>query len=284
MNVVSLEPSTLYIVATPIGNLGDISPRAIQTLAQADILLAEDTRVTRKLCSYFEISTGIERFDENTSVQKIPHVLSLLEGGSSVALVSDAGTPCVSDPGLNLVAAVKDAEFDVVSIPGASAVLVALSSSGIVASGFYFGGFVPRKIGDRRRAFADVASLDAALVFFESPHRVVATLNLLAELFPLRIGAVARELTKIHEEVIRLPLPELAREMASREKIKGEIVLVIGNPPPQERERGALADEAIAELLREKIARGQTRSSAIKQVVLETGLARNEVYKIALEL
>lgn len=284
MNVVSLEPSTLYIVATPIGNLGDISPRAIQTLAQADILLAEDTRVTRKLCSYFEISTGIERFDENTSVQKIPHVLSLLEGGSSVALVSDAGTPCVSDPGLNLVAAVKDAEFDVVSIPGASAVLVALSSSGIVASGFYFGGFVPRKIGDRRRAFADVASLDAALVFFESPHRVVATLNLLAELFPLRIGAVARELTKIHEEVIRLPLPELACEMASREKIKGEIVLVIGNPPPQERERGALADEAIAELLREKIARGQTRSSAIKQVVLETGLARNEVYKIALEL
>jgi len=281
---VPLEPSTLYIVATPIGNLGDISPRALETLAQADVLLAEDTRVTRKLCSYFEISTEIERFDENTSVQKIPHVLSLLGEGSRIALVSDAGTPCVSDPGLNLVAAVKDAGFDVVSIPGASAVLVALSSSGIVANGFYFGGFVPRKIGDRRKAFSDVASLDAALVFFESPHRVVSTLDLLAELFPLRTGAVARELTKMYEEVIRLPLPELAREMASREKIKGEIVLVIGNRSEQEREQNAFDDEEIAELLREKIAHGQTRSSAIKQVVAETGSARNVVYGIALGL
>lgn len=279
------EPGILYLVATPIGNLGDMTPRAQETLKTADAILAEDTRVTRKLCTYFEIDTPLVRFDENTSQRKIPEMIELLESGQTLALVSDAGTPCVSDPGNNLAAAARDAGLEVVAIPGASAPLVALSASGIIGSTFYFGGFVPRKASEQKAFFQRAGQMDCPCIFFESPHRVSATLATLAEMFPYREAAFARELTKLHEEIVRLPLPELAELIAQRDSIKGEFVLVLG-PASQAEKAGenCWSDDAVAHLLRTKIEQGLSKSQAVKQVVLETGLARNTVYALALEL
>ncbi len=275
----------LYLVATPIGNLGDMTPRAIETLKNADAILAEDTRVTRKLCNYFEIETPLVRFDENTSQRKIPEMIALLESGETLALVSDAGTPCVSDPGNNLAAAARDAGLEVIAIPGASAALVALSASGIIGSTFYFGGFVPRKMSEQKAFFQRAGQMDCPCIFFESPHRVVATLATLADMFPQREGAFARELTKLHEEIVRLPLPELAAEIARRDTIKGEFVLILGASSDAEKaHENQWDDEAIKELLRTKIEQGLSKSQAVKQAVLETGLARNDVYACALEL
>lgn len=278
-------PGILYLVATPIGNLGDMTPRAIETLKGVDALLAEDTRVTRKLCNYFDIEVPLIRFDENISQKKIPEMIALLESGKNLALVSDAGTPCVSDPGNNLAAAARDIGLEVVAIPGASAALVALSASGIVGSTFYFGGFVPRKLSEQKAFFQRAGQMNCPCIFFESPHRVSATLHTLAEMFPKREAAFARELTKMHEEIVRLPLPELAAEIARRETIKGEFVIVLG-PASEDEKSGASQwdDEALTKLLQTKIEQGLSKSQAVKQAVLETGLARNEVYACALNL
>lgn len=275
----------LYLVATPIGNLGDMTPRAIDTLQRVSTILAEDTRVTRKLCTHFEIATPLERFDENISHAKIPEIIARLQAGEDIALVSDAGTPCVSDPGENLSIAARDAGLRVEAIPGASATLVALSASGIISSTFYFGGFIPRKASEKRAAFEQAGAIGCTSIFYESPHRLLASLELLAEMYPTRIGAVARELTKLHEEIVRLPLPELTQEFAQRDQIKGECVIVLG--PASDAELNAtntLSDEDIKELLRSKIAQGLKKSQAVSAVVKETGLARNDVYTLALAL
>ncbi|MDR1775534.1 MAG: 16S rRNA (cytidine(1402)-2'-O)-methyltransferase [Actinomycetes bacterium] len=226
-----IAPATLYLVATPIGNLGDLSPRARDTLAAVDVMYAEDTRVTRKLSARFQLTTPLRRFDAATTARKIPEILARLDAGEAVALVSDAGTPGISDPGTPLVAAARDAGYDVVPVPGPSAAVAALSVSGLPTHAYYFGGFLPRKAGKRERLLTALGELDATLVFYESPYRVVASFQQLAQLWPTRMGAFARELTKLHEEIVRAPLPELAADLAARPSIRGEFVILIAPEP-----------------------------------------------------
>ena len=226
----------LYIVATPIGNLGDMTPRAVEVLRAVELVYCEDTRVTRRLFNHFEIATPLRRFDDKVGEQKIPEILDLLGCGKTLALTSDAGTPVISDPGMPLVAAVQDAGFEVIAVPGASAPVAALSISGLPAHAYYFGGFLPRKKGKIEGALQSLDALNATLIFFESPHRVVATLQHLAELYPDRQAAVARELTKHHEELVRDSLQELSAEFTQRKEsadteklksLKGEFVILL---------------------------------------------------------
>jgi len=222
-----LSSATLYVVATPIGNLGDLSPRAVEVLASVDAILAEDTRHTRGLLSYAGLHTPLERFDDVTTAEKTPQVIARLTSGETLALVSDAGMPAISDPGAPLVAACRDAGVEVVVIPGPSAAVAALAASGLPTHAYYFAGFPPRKPGKRAKLLDTLEPLGATLVFYESPQRVAKFAAELATRFPQRTGALARELTKLHEEVVRLPLPELAANLAARPSIKGECVLLV---------------------------------------------------------
>ena len=224
----------LFIVATPIGNLGDLSSRAADTLRKVQTVLAEDTRVTRKLLAHLDAHPDLERFDEHTAYAKTPALVKRLQKGEHIALVSDAGTPTISDPGAVLIDAVREAGLAITIIPGPSAVVAALVASGFPADSFYFGGFLPRKEKAQRDALDALVDLDTTLVFYESPRRLVRTLETCAAvLADERHGAVARELTKVHEEVVRGSLRELAREFSAREGIKGEIVLIVAPPAKQ---------------------------------------------------
>ena len=231
----SLSYGRLSICATPIGNLGDITLRVLETLKSADIVYCEDTRVTRKLTARFEIKTPLRRADAHKLAEVLPAILAELEEGKQLAYVSDAGMPGISDPGGLLVAAVRKAGFDVEILPGASALTTALTASGIKARSHYFGGFFPRKAGAGRRLLQDVSTLDdTVLVFYESVHRTAKTLQLIAEVLPERQVVMARELTKLHEEILSDTAPELATTVASRiaggRPLKGEIVLLIAPP------------------------------------------------------
>ena len=276
----------LLVCATPIGNLGDVTLRVLDALRSADAVLAEDTRVTRKLFARYDIHTPLERFDEEVASRKTPDVIARIEAGETLALASDAGTPGVSDPGARLIEAAAGRGLVIEPLPGASALLAALVASGLPMQRFYFGGFVPRKAGERARAFADLALLDATLVFFESPRRTAATLAVLAEAFPDRSGAVARELTKLHEEVARAPLGELAAEFEARETLKGEVVIVVGPPDLEAAAARALdaVDPAdVAQAVEDAVSGGLSRRDAIDYVAREASLPRKRVYQIAHE-
>lgn len=269
----------LQVCATPIGNLGDVTLRVLDALRAANTVLAEDTRVTRKLFSRYEITTPLERFDENVAARRTPEIVERLEAGERIALVSDAGTPGVSDPGAHLIEACVAAGIQVETLPGASALLAALVASGLPMRRFFFGGFMPRKAGERRREIERLAGLDATLVWFESPHRSAATLADLAAAMPHRTGALARELTKLHEEVVRGPLPELAEKIAARESLKGEVVLLVA--PPTQADEATLGTDEVRARVDALVAEGISRTAAVKQVARETGLARNVVYDAA---
>lgn len=280
----------LSLVATPIGNLGDMTPRAVQALSEADAVFCEDTRVTGKLLSALGVDgarSKLRRLDENMlSRDGACDVLAVLSKGGSAAYCSDAGMPGVSDPGQRLVREVRDAGFDVEVLPGASAVECAFVSSGSQSQSYFFGGFLPRKQGEREQLLADLASLDAALVFYESPKRIAASLSSVAEAFPLREVAVCRELTKLHEEVVRGLAADVADEFAARgQAVKGEIALVIDPPASFETEaRGAASLDSARELAA-LLARG---GGAEKREVVDAlrkfcGVSRNDAYDIALE-
>lgn len=278
------DAGRLLVCATPIGNLGDVTLRVLNALAEVDVVLAEDTRVTRKLFARYKITTPLERYDEYTAARRTPEVVERLLAGESLALVSDAGTPGISDPGATLVDAALDADVSVEVLPGASAIIMALVASGLPTQAFYFGGFLPRKAGDRARLFESLAALEATLIFYESPRRTAVTLAALAEAFPGRTGAMARELTKIHEEMIRGPLPQIAEEISQRESLKGEVVLLIGPPTTRTTEASypAPVDEGVVRAhVAALIAEGLTRTAAVKRAARELGVARNEVYDIA---
>ncbi|MDR2957563.1 MAG: 16S rRNA (cytidine(1402)-2'-O)-methyltransferase, partial [Coriobacteriales bacterium] len=196
------QPGKLIICSTPIGNLKDISLRVIEALGQVDAVLAEDTRVTCKLLNHLKINPPLERCDENVIRSRLDSLVERILDGENLAYVSDAGTPSVSDPGAVLVSAVRDKGLTVEVLPGASAVLTALVASGFTAPGFYFGGFLPRKAEKQAKLFEQLASLPAVLVFFESPHRVMATLKAIELAYPNRRVCLARELTKLYEEVL----------------------------------------------------------------------------------
>lgn len=274
------EGGRLLVCATPIGNLGDVTLRVLDALRDATLIAAEDTRVTSKLLARYGIETPLERFDENVAARKAPLLVERMLAGETIALVSDAGTPGVSDPGARLVEAAVEAGLAVEALPGASALLAALVSSGLPMRHFYFAGFLPRKAGERDALFDRLAGLDATLVFYESPKRTAATLSTLAKRFPGRRAAMARELTKLHEEVLRDEIGALADRLADRQ-LKGEVVLLVGPPLPAQH---SSADEGqIAAKVRDLVAGGLTRKDAIKQVAADSGLSRNDVYRIAHE-
>jgi 16S rRNA (cytidine1402-2'-O)-methyltransferase len=270
----------LVVCATPIGNLGDVTQRVLDALCSADVIEAEDTRVTRKLLTHFGIHTPLEAYHAKNLEQRTPAVVGRVRDGQRVALVSDAGMPGISDPGAALVAACLDADLDVEVLPGPSAIITALVASGLPTHAFYFGGFLPRKAGERRRALEKLSSLEATLVFYESPRRAASTLAAVAEVLPGRHAAMARELTKLFEEVARGEVGELAARLADRE-LKGEVVLLVGPPGRGEAPAGPGPDE-IRRMVDERVEAGMSRKDAIRAVAADTGLGRNAVYAITL--
>jgi 16S rRNA (cytidine1402-2'-O)-methyltransferase len=269
----------LHIVATPIGNLGDITLRALATLAGADLIACEDTRVTRKLLDRYAIATPLTPYHDHNATAARPRLLQRLAEGAAIALVSDAGTPLVSDPGYKLVRAVQEAGYSVTSLPGPSAPLAALAVAGLPTDQFFFAGFPPPKQTARRARIAELARIPATLVFFETGPRVAATLADLAAGLGSREAALCRELTKLHEEVRRGDLETLARTYAAGGELRGEIVLVIAPPAAQEQPS---ADDAET-LLRQALARVSLKD-AVGEVALATGLSRRDLYQRALAL
>lgn len=216
------------MVSTPIGNLEDLSPRAARVLAEADLVACEDTRHTGRLLAHLGLKKRLVSLHEHNERGRLPQLLAALEEGQHVALASDAGTPLLSDPGYLLIRAAAERGIAIEPLPGASAILAALVVSGLPPYPFTFAGFPPPKSGKRRNFYHRFAGLDHTLVFFESPHRLLASLEDAVEVFGPRPAAVARELTKLHEEIVRGDLPEILRNFQERPAIKGELVLVVG--------------------------------------------------------
>ena len=269
----------LYLVATPIGNLGDITLRALQALAGADLIACEDTRVTRKLLDRYAIATPLTPYHDHNAAKARPGLLRRLAEGAAIALVSDAGTPLISDPGFKLVRAAQDAGYPVTALPGPSALLTALTVAGLPTDQFFFAGFLPPKQAARRARIAELAPLPATLVLFESGPRIATTLaDLAAGLGANREAALCRELTKLHEEVRRGELANLA-EACSGEELRGEIVVVIA-PPPAPVQVGAAESES---LLRDALGRLSLKD-AVAEVAQLTGQRRREIYQSALAL
>ena len=272
----------LSVVGTPIGNLEDASPRVRRTLGEADVVLCEDTRVTGRLMSAFGLRVRLERCDENIRAEKIDQVLGRLAAGERVAFVSDAGMPGVSDPGQRLVDAALDAGMRVEVVPGPSAVTCALVASGLASEHFFFEGFLPRRRGPQLARLDELAAVPGTLVVYESPRRVAETLANVAEVFPGRRVALVRELTKLHEEVVRGMAPELAARVAERDEVRGECVIVIAAPGADELEvrRAAAAgpERTLEEEIADGLAAGEPKSVLAKRLAKSFSLPRAEVY------
>lgn len=271
-------PPGLYLVATPIGNLRDITLRALEILAAADLVACEDTRVTRKLFDHYGLSTPLMPYHDHNAETARPRILQRIAGGGAVALVSDAGTPLISDPGYKLAREASLAGYAVTAAPGASAALMALTLSGLPTDRFLFEGFLPAKAQARRARIVELGRVPATLVLFESGPRLAATLADLAEGLGGREAVVARELTKLHEEVRRGTLVSLAGDYAAGAETRGEIAIVVA--PPSQVEANPLDVDA---LLRAALAR-LTLKDAVAEVAAATGEARRAVYSRALEL
>jgi 16S rRNA (cytidine1402-2'-O)-methyltransferase len=277
VDVARIAPG-LHVVATPIGNLGDITLRALATLAGADLIACEDTRVTRKLVARYAIATPLTPYHDHNAATARPKLLRRLAAGAAIALVSDAGTPLVSDPGFKLVRAVQDAGHAVTTLPGASALLAALTVAGLPTDQFLFAGFLPPKQAARRARIAELAWIPATLVLFETGPRIAAALADLAAGLGGREATLCRELTKLHEEVRRGDLAALAQSYATGE-VRGEIVLVIA--PPTAPDRPSVGDADL--MLRQALARVSLKD-AVGEVAQATGLPRRDLYQRALAL
>lgn len=285
----------LYMVGTPIGNLGDLSSRIAQAFAAADIICCEDTRVTSKLLSHLEVSKPLVRCDENVIASRAQGLVDRMLAGETIAFASDAGMPSVSDPGQVLVDAARDADIPVEVIPGPSACVTALVSSGIPCDHFFFEGFLGRKHGERVRRLQRLSMVPGALIFYESPHRIVATLDAVAEVFPYRAVAVCRELTKLHEEVLRGTALEVADELRSRDEIRGEIALVVA--PPDEAEEASFAlsggsvgaavadpEEALRSDIADALDKGEPASGIAKRLAQKYSRKKRDVYALVLDM
>jgi 16S rRNA (cytidine1402-2'-O)-methyltransferase len=269
----------LYLVATPIGNLKDISLRALDVLGGVDLVACEDTRVTGRLLQLLGLKARMTPYHDHNADKARPQLLAALAEGRSVALVSDAGTPLVSDPGFRLVADCIAAGITVTALPGASAALTALQLSGLPADRFLFAGFLPSKSTARKAALLELKMVPASLIFYESPHRTAETLADMAAVLGNRDGAVARELTKLHEEVARGSLTDLAARYADAPP-RGEVVLVVGPPGAESAE----ATPDLESLVRARVESGLSIKDASALVAAETGHPRRDVYAVALRL
>lgn len=293
MAACSSTSGRLIIVGTPIGNLGDLTPRVAQAFEAADAICCEDTRVTSKLLAHLGISRPLVRCDENVIASRSTELIGRMLAGDVIAFASDAGMPSVSDPGQVLVDAAREAGVDVEVIPGPSACVTALVASGIPCEHFYFEGFLPRKHGERVRRLSQLAAIPGALLFYESPHRVAASLEALAEVFPARQVALCRELTKLHEEVLRAQAPYLLEQVRERGELKGEMVLVVA--PPSEEELASFAsmmpgaavgaagavdvDEALQKDIQDALAQGEPASAIAKRLSQRYSLKKRAVYE-----
>ncbi|MBS5499753.1 MAG: 16S rRNA (cytidine(1402)-2'-O)-methyltransferase [Collinsella stercoris] len=287
----------LSLVGTPIGNLGDLSTRAAETFRRADAVCCEDTRVTGKLLAYLGISKPLVRCDDNVIERRAPELVERVLAGERIAFASDAGMPSVSDPGQVLVELACNEGAPVEVIPGPSACVTALVLSGIPSDQFFFEGFLPRKHGERVRRLQRLAPIPGALIFYESPHRVEASLKAIAEVFPQRTVALCRELTKLHEEVLRAPAPELHERVLERGELKGEMVIVVAPPSEDELDRleAALAtgasigapvdpDELLRSDIAEGLAAGDSANALAKRLSQKYSRKKRDVYNLALEL
>jgi 16S rRNA (cytidine1402-2'-O)-methyltransferase len=273
-------PGTLYLLATPIGNLEDITLRALRILREEVAIIAcEDTRHTQKLVDHYQIRKSLLSYHEHNELTRAAEIIEALGRGDSVALVSDAGTPLISDPGYRIVNAAVEKGIRIVSVPGPSAVLAALAASGLPTNEFRFVGFLPSKAVARRKAINELATEHATVVAYESPHRILSTLSDMAEILGDRPIVLARELTKVHEEFVRGPAGAIFENLSQRASVKGEITLVIG---------GSMEQQADIEDPRKEVERlenecGLDRMEAIKDVAKRTGLPKREVYRLAVE-
>ena len=263
----------LFLVATPIGNLEDITYRAVRVLREADRIACEDTRQTRKLLEHYGIERPTVSYHEHNEAERSEELAVLLEAGERIALVSDAGMPLVSDPGYRLVRAAIERGIPVEPVPGPSAVLAAIAASGLPNDSFHFGGFLPSKPGQRLKALEALAGERATLVFYEAPHRIVEALEAVEQALGPRPVVVARELTKIHEEFLRGEAAEVRAILAARENVKGEITLLIGRATAPVND-GTPVEDAVQALIHS----GTPRMDAIKQVARQRGLSKREVY------
>ena len=274
------KAGTLFVLATPIGHMEDVTLRAIRTLREVALVAAEDTRHTRKLFARHDISTSLISYHDHNKEKRAPELLKKLKSGKSIALVTDAGTPAISDPGYYLVRAAIDADIDVVPIPGASAVVAALSISGLPTDSFVFVGFIPRKSAKRTRLLEELAREPRTLIFFESPKRLLGLIKDMAGVMGNRNAVVARELTKIHEEVLRGSLSDIAADLAGRPSLKGECTLLVqGCEGAVEVDRNMIIEQ-----VRRSLQEGHSLSDTVKEVATKYGLSKKLVYEQALTL
>lgn len=270
-------------MATPIGNLEDISQRALRILREVDLIACEDTRHTSKLLHHFGIETKTISYHEHNERERAEELCSVLESGESVALVSDAGTPLISDPGFRLVNAAIEKGISVVPIPGAAAVVTALAASGLPTDQFYFAGFLPARANARRAKLEELAAIPATLIFYEAPHRISATLRDAMDVLGNRETVIARELTKLHEEFARGRLSELAEAFSQPEKVRGEIVLMISGESANRESTtkpAASSSQKLAARIDELVREGIESKTALKQAARELGLKRDEAYRL----
>jgi 16S rRNA (cytidine1402-2'-O)-methyltransferase len=272
-------PGTLYIVATPIGNLEDITHRALRVLREVDLIACEDTRHTRKLLNHYDIKTKVTSYHDHNERERSVELLQALASGVNVAIVSDAGTPGISDPGFRLISEAGAKGIAVVAVPGPTAVIAALVASGLPTDEFFFAGFLPSRSGARRTRLTELRDIPATLIFYEAPHRLAATLRDAREILGERAAVIARELTKIHEEIARGRLSELAQRFGSEERTRGEIVLLIDRTPIEGEAQTGGESHNIAALVDAFESEGMDHRAALKKAARELGLSRDEAYR-----
>ena len=269
-------PGTLYLVATPIGNLADITHRALQVLSDVDLIACEDTRHTHKLLNHYGINTKTISYHEHNEQQRATELIDRLKQGTNIAVVSDAGTPSISDPGFRLVRAAIENDIPIIPVPGPSALITALIAAGLPTDEFFFAGFLPSRTNARRARLAELQAVPGTLIFYEAPHRLAATLNDAYEILGEREAVVARELTKLHEEIKRGLLSKLAADYTEKTDIRGEIVVLIDRNVI-----GASINQAtsIATLVDQFEQAGMDHRAALKKAARELGLSRAEAYR-----
>jgi 16S rRNA (cytidine1402-2'-O)-methyltransferase len=271
-------PGTLYLVATPIGNLADITHRALQVLRDVALVACEDTRHTRKLLQHYGIDTKTVSYHEHNEQQRARELIELLQQGSNVAVVSDAGTPAISDPGFRLVRAAIENGVAVVPVPGPSALIASLIAAGLPTDEFFFGGFLPARASARRARLSELRAVPGTLIFYEAPHRLAASLKDAYEVLGEREAVVARELTKLHEEIRRGRLSELAEHYLKTEP-RGEIVLLIDRTVLDQTAVAESAQASVSDLVARFETDGLDRRAALKKAARELGLSRAEAYR-----
>jgi 16S rRNA (cytidine1402-2'-O)-methyltransferase len=265
---------TLYVVATPIGNLEDITYRAVRTLREVDVIACEDTRQTRKLLEHYGLAKPMVSYHEHNEAARTAELVAKLQAGANVALVSDAGTPLVSDPGYRVVHAAIEAGIRVEPVPGPTALMAALAASGLATDSFCFGGFLPSKPGQRARTLEALKTQKTTTIFYEAPHRIVEALEDIEKILGERPVVVAREMTKVHEELLRGTAGQVRAVLGARAAVKGEITLLIGKAtePPAD---ATTVEEAVEAHVRG----GMSRMDAVKKVARERGIAKRDVYR-----